>query len=444
MTSWISLAGTTSLSAWALDGSTGSSAGPLDHSQGFDGINEYQQWQANGGRGPVELEPPDEGMAAGNGYVVNAVNLVLRVYNESGTPLTQTIDLNRFFGYPPDYDPTTRTFGPFLSDPSVYFDHPTHRWFVDVVSNDDDPITGAFGNKSHIDLAVSRTADPRGGWNLYHLPAQDDGTDGTPNHHNGPALPDYPHIGADRNGIYITTNEFPLATFSFYAAQVYAFPKEALAEGASHVPVVRLDTGANPAANPDGRPGFTLIPAITPDDEYAGNQGGTEYLLSSTVNVFYTPTGSENRLEVWALTHTNSLDGPSPSLTLQASAITVNTFTLPPAGDQKPGNFPLGQSLGEHEESLEQFDTRMTQASYAAGKLWGAIETAVAGGSKVGIAWYVISPHVDAHGVSGHVFNQGTLALAGNNLMFPALAVTPSGQGVMSFSVTGRDHYPRP
>jgi hypothetical protein len=207
--------------------------------------------------------------------------------------------------------------------------------------------------------------------------------------------------------------------------------------------VVRLDTGANPAANPDGQPGFTLIPASTPDAAYPGSQGGTEYLLSSTGNVFNTPTGSENRLEIWALTHTHSLDDPSPGLTLQASAITVNTFTLPPAADQKPStSYPLGQILGQPEESLEQFDTRMTQVTYANGKLWGAIETAVAGGSKVGIAWYVINPQVDAHGVSGSVINQGTLALAGNNLMFPALAVTPSGRGVMSFSVAGPDYYP--
>jgi hypothetical protein len=36
----------------------------------------------------------------------------------------------------------------------------------------------------------------------------------------------------------------------------------------------------------------------------------------------------------------------------------------------------------------------------------------------------VINPQVNAHGVSGSLLNQGTLAMAGNNLIVPAMAVT--------------------
>jgi len=127
---------------------------------------------------------------------------------------------------------------------------------------------------------------------------------------------------------------------------------------------------------------------------------------------------------------------------------------------KKAGVFPLGRSLGDQtfvdtyfpgatattevEQPLDTIDTRMTQVSYANGKLWGAIETAVnvGGATKAGIDWYVINPQVDSHGVSGSLVNQGTLALAGNNLIVPALAVTPSGKGVMSFTVAGHDYYP--
>jgi hypothetical protein len=223
---------------------------------------------------------------------------------------------------------------------------------------------------------------------------------------------------------------------------VYAYSKAALVAGASSVNVVQFDTGANPAGNPDGMAGFTLIPASTPDAAYAGSQGGTEYLLSSTNSVFQ--TGTANQLEVWALTNTKSLDSNSPSLTLQSSAITVNTYGIPPAAVQKAGNYPLGQSVGEQEAVLESLDPRMTQVSYANGKLWGAIDTSVTVGgvTQAGIDWYVINPQVDAHGVSGKLVNQGTLALAGNNLLFPALAVTPSGKGVIGFSVAGPEYYP--
>ncbi len=36
----------------------------------------------------------------------------------------------------------------------------------------------------------------------------------------------------------------------------------------------------------------------------------------------------------------------------------------------------------------------------------------------------------------------GYLGLAGNNLTYPAIATTPSGRGVMAFTVVGDDHYP--
>jgi hypothetical protein len=54
----------------------------------------------------------------------------------------------------------------------------------------------------------------------------------------------------------------------------------------------------------------------------------------------------------------------------------------------------------------------------------------------------VINPQVNAHDVSGSLINQGTLALAGNNLIVPALGVTPSGKGVIGFTVAGQDDYP--
>jgi hypothetical protein len=76
----------------------------------------------------------------------------------------------------------------------------------------------------NVDIAVSDSGDPTGSWTVFRLPVQNDGTEGTPNHHcffihNGvpvfdPCLGDYPHIGADANGIYLTTNEFTTGSFT--------------------------------------------------------------------------------------------------------------------------------------------------------------------------------------------------------------------------------------
>src|ERR1700751_1892373 len=57
---------------------------------GFQGLSEFDQAflvfaGVNGVNG--ELEPPDQGLAVGNGFVVEAINDALAVYDTSGTPL---------------------------------------------------------------------------------------------------------------------------------------------------------------------------------------------------------------------------------------------------------------------------------------------------------------------------------------------------------------------
>ena len=50
---------------------------------GFDGLNLYQQRYARGGN-QFTVEPPDQALCVGNGYVVEAVNDVLNIFNTSG------------------------------------------------------------------------------------------------------------------------------------------------------------------------------------------------------------------------------------------------------------------------------------------------------------------------------------------------------------------------
>jgi hypothetical protein len=56
----------------------------------FDGLNHRNQRLANGGK-QFSVEPPDQGLCAGNGFVMEAVNDVLRVFDTSGTPLIDVV-----------------------------------------------------------------------------------------------------------------------------------------------------------------------------------------------------------------------------------------------------------------------------------------------------------------------------------------------------------------
>jgi hypothetical protein len=210
----------------------------------IDGINHFQQRFVAGGGNQFSIEPPDQGLCVGNGFVLETVNDTLRIFDTSGNAVTAPIDLNSFYGYTPAIDRTKNPlqFGPSITDPSCTFDVQTQRWFHVVLTLDRFSITTQnLNGNNHLDIAVSATADPTGAWNIYRLPVQDDGTQGTPDHHctlgnnpaHGPCLGDYPHIGADANGFYITTNEFNLVSPGFRGAQIYAFSKSQLAAGAS-------------------------------------------------------------------------------------------------------------------------------------------------------------------------------------------------------------------
>ncbi len=426
----------------------------------FNGITQREHRLANNGN-QFSVEPPDQGLCVGESFVMESVNDALRVYDTSGHPLTTVTALNAFYGYPPAIvrgNPSV--FGPFLTDPSCYYDKPTKRWFQVVLTLDTLPSTGGFTGTNHLDLAVSKTSDPTGAWTIYRIPVQDNGTQGTPNHgcSNGFCFGDYPHIGADKNGFYITTNEYSFFGPEFHAAQIYAFSKAALASGAATVAVTQLDTFGTVATARN--PGFTVWPATTPGDGYANTQGGIEYFMSSNAAQEANGNGASSDLIVWALTDTQSLNSTSPTLNLSNTILTINSYATGPKSEQKQGSVPFAECLNtpscsatliggpdpfhEVEEPLDSNDTRMQQVVYAGGLLSGALDTTltVDGVNHTGIEWFFVKPQVSAIGVSGSVVNNGYLGLANNNVIYPAIGMTEDGKGILAFTLVGQDFYP--
>jgi len=441
----------------------------------FQGLNHRDQRLANGGN-QFSLEPPDQALCVGNGFTVEATNSVLRVWSSAGgSALTGVQDLNTFFGYPAAVDRTKTppVIGPNVIDPVCLYD-PDHQRFMVAITTLFVDANGDFNGKNTIDLAVSNTGDPTGAWTIYHVPAQNDGADGTPDHGctldgtaHGPCFQDYPHIGADANGVYITTNEYDLFGPSFNAAQIFAFSKAQLATHPAAIDVTLVEN-----LNVDGSPGFTVWPAQSPAGQYSSERNGTEYFLSTIAgdgSETGNPTGTARRVGLWALTNTKSLDSSSPSLGITSRLVNSQTYVYPPKSDQKPGDFPLGQCINDtttptifgpgcwqllfvnepaHDEVIstpDSLDSRMQQTWYTNGTLWGASGTAVQVGGelKAGIAWFSVDPKINGAGkVEGNIKQQGYVALANNNLTMPAIAMTAGGKGAIAFTIMGEDYHP--
>jgi hypothetical protein len=471
---------------------------PVTHSSpglaaSFDGLNHFQQrFGSTAGGNQFSVTPPDQGLCVGNDgngntRVLEVVNDVMRVYDTAGTAVTPATALNGFFGYAPAIVRSpTLTFGPFVTDPSCIYDSTTGHWFLDVLTLDsfsqlgDDGLQHLTG-KNHLDLAVSNTSDPAGTWTVYRIPVQDDGTDGTPNHHCSPAtdpsssqpLPtnptacfgDYPHIGTDANGLYLTTNEYSFFGPEFHGAQVYAFSKAQLAARPASISMVQFDThGADTFGFAHN--GFTLWPSTTPGGGGDPSAGGTEYFLSTNGAAEASDTGDgtstfrpSTQLLVWALTNTSSLGG-TPALSLSSTKLDVGQYALPPEASQKSGPQPLRDCLNQNPcslalegvtdpfaetaSSLDSNDTRMQQVTWVNGRLWGAIDTAlsISNAKQAGIEWFAASPATTSGVVTATLANQGYVGLGNDNLTYPAIGITSGGTGVMAFTLTGNDYFP--
>src|SRR5262249_7232386 len=120
----------------------------------FDGLNFFNQRFANNGN-QFSVVPPDQGLCAGNGFVLETVNDVLNIYGNDETSLLGVPDLNTFHGYPAAINRAANplTFGPSITDPSCHFDPDTQRWFHVVLTLDRvNPNTQSLNGKNHLDI----------------------------------------------------------------------------------------------------------------------------------------------------------------------------------------------------------------------------------------------------------------------------------------------------
>ena len=422
----------------------------------WQGLNFHDQRFANGGN-QFSVEPPDQALCAGNGYLFEAVNDVAQVYDTTGHALLNggtAVDLNTFFGYAPAVvrsGPHAGQRGPSVTDPICLYDASTDRFFFTVLTLDHVGLTASLNGNNHLDIAVSNSGNPTGAWSIYRLPVQNNGTNSTPDHHCalGFCLGDYPHIGADANGIFLTTNEFSTLGGGFYGAQLYAISKSQLVAGSPSPTTVLFNTLG---LGPDGA-GFTVWPAQSSPDQFSSDNGGTEFFMSS--RAVFADAGTSNSILTWTLSNTSSLDSGSPALSLGITEVPVQQYAVPPRATQKLGNRPLHDCIGDlvfncaraiagapnHNNTtfgLNANDSRFGQVSYANGKLWGALGTAVSVGTqtRAGVAYYVVNPN------SGKVMLQGQLGQESTDYTYPTISVLPNGRGVMSFTLTGDNDYP--
>lgn len=395
---------------------------------GFLGLTHLDQRQSYGGN-QFSIEPPSPSLAVGNGYILEGVNNAVQVFTTSGTPLLpQVLSTNQVFGLAPSINRTTNLYGPFPTDMRVFFDADIQRWFIVQRAQDNDIFRNPL-DKSHLYVAVSQTADPTGTYNIYVMDTTNASNSGCPCYF------DFPQLGADKYGFYISGTEYNTSSNYAVDARILAISKSSLAAGATLPTVMQFLLRRTLGYE------YAIQPAVTPPGaSYFVANNGLEYFVSSVV------AGGSN-LAVWAMANTGSLATANPSLTLSFASVPTLTYLTPPVAVQRSGPLPYGSSLSPAGRLayIDGADCRILSLTYAGGRLYATLATRVSdtsGNPLVGGAYFVLTPTYRNGVVSALPLRQGYLVVNGNDVLAPSIAVNAQGRGAVAFTLAGPDYYP--
>ena len=421
-----------------------------------------------------DIEPADQGLCAGNGYVVETNNIgEVLIFNNALQRQSAAIPLDTIMGL------TSRGWSS-GGDVSCLYDSDNggHWFFTQFVSATSEANGGAFSgcfaavaNTCYEGIAVTVGSDPFGPYNVYFHNA-----DYNPSEPGYPfLLNDFAKIATSKDAFLLFYDEFPqmgggLGGGFFNGAQEFAFSKDAFEKGLSATDkkftVAIENMGLFPT--PDGtcssdntfhRPGITcwyqVIPAHPPDPaEYYNPRGGSGFMLGSLD--FY--GNGDVRIAVFNWTglaklnsaNCNGCAGIQFGGQLFSGVLFYYGEGFPAA--QKSGPIPLGDECGAAglsvaascpEGGIATNGDGFTQASQAQGHLWGAISTAInqtySSGPEVhqGALYFVINiANFNSSGVLS-LTSQEYVSPQHEDLEFPAMAAGGNGGAIMTFTLSG-------
>lgn len=408
-------------------------AGPSAISS-FDGLDHRDQRFGTDNR--FSLEPPDQALCVGNGYVVEGVNNAFRVFSKSGTALTPIVSINDFFNAGAELLNGSNSF----SDPTCIYDSDTGRFFFEEWSSD------SVHHTSAINIAVSDSGDPTGTWTLFSFDTTNPGDNA-----DCPCIPDFVHMATNADALILTSNEFGFVD-GFNGTNLYALSKSELVSAASTVDGVAY-YGLTDA---DGNPAYHVWPAYT---EPGSALSDIAYLESSM-----TFNNADNRLQVWALLGTSHIVDNPDAVTLVNGVIHTRPYLFPPFnGDvQKNNNAlrPYGYGfLGVPDAPrLNPNTDAIMQVSQYHGVLYSALNTGISDpttDTTSAVEYFIFRPILpvlrDASpDVTGTMLGNDYVAVAGESVLYPSIVISttprPSRRApapiYMGVTLVGPDYYP--
>ncbi|HEX5472304.1 MAG TPA: hypothetical protein VFW73_10475, partial [Lacipirellulaceae bacterium] len=317
------------------------------------------------------IEPPDTMGAAGPNQFVEFNNGSFSIYSKSGSLISQVSD-ESFWTNALGTDPGG------LTDPRVYYDPQSQRWFASMVTTDQ-----TTNNK--ILIARSNTSDPTQGFKAVSSSTLSN------------RFADFPILGFDANGVYLTTNNFT-SNDSFRSVSVYSVPKADLIASTPSLARATSGTALSPSTY-----GFSLQPAV----DYGPKSASDPEPIMSIPN-----SASFSQYKFATLSGTTSAGATLSSVTNKSVQSVSN-----PAESPQPGT----------SNTIDNGDNRISSSVVQIGNyLYSVLSTPVSG--RTAVRWTI------ADATTFSILQQGTISDPSLNYFYPSIAVNAMGDVVVGFS----------
>jgi hypothetical protein len=297
-----------------------------------------------------DVEPPDQGLCAGNGYVIDLLNIgEMRVYSSGLAPVSAPVALDSLMGL-------TANGWSSGGDVQCIYDYSNggHWFFTEFVSTNTESSGGTFTGcfAGVLDgclegIAVSATSNPMGAYNVYFWnPNWNSSEPG-----NGYLLNDYVKTATTTDAFLLFYDEYNLnpstvpscpafGCFGFNGAQEIAINKVALELGYPisspffnvaienmgllpiPEPAPNNTCGQTAVEAPGGSCWYQVIPAMSPDPtQFDNSHGGTGFMVASLDFYGY----GDNRIAMFYWTGLSSLNSYNPHVHFGGQTLSTPT-----------------------------------------------------------------------------------------------------------------------
>jgi hypothetical protein len=375
----------------------------------FEGLNNTDNFNAFGFR----INPPDTNGDVGPNHYVQQINLLVRVYDKSGVPLTAPFKLSSLFAPLGGLCATNDN-----GDPVVLYDPLADRWLLSQFG-----FTSPGSPPYHECIAISQTSDPAGAYYLYDFI--------TP----GDNFPDYPHLGVWPDAYYMTTVQFFFGS-SFNGSGAFAFERAKMLAGDPTASLIYFNLDF--VSHPEGIGG--LLPADL-DGVSAPPAGAPNVMSYFTANEFGEPADA---LRLFNFHADFAVPANSTFVERPGSPLAVAAFNpiSPPGRDDipQPPPAPAGSELDAISDRILHRLQYRNRGGFESLVVNHTVDADPGGGFLAGVRYYELRN--PAPGGVYAVNEQATFAPDATHRWMGSAAIDYQGNLAVGYSVSSTSVFP--